>query len=146
MSESLDHVDAELPAPSAPAARPGVGGTVLRMALALALGLALGALGTATHRTLWHGLPLGLAIALALTASTGVLCRAWAGLGTLAAAGVGWIAAVQVLSLQGQGGDVLVTDPGASLPVAWAGIVWTYGGVALLGAVAFLPRRWFARR
>lgn len=116
------------------------------MVLALALGVALGALGTATHRTLWHGLPVGLLVALALTASTALLCRAWAGLGTLAAAAVGWLVAVQVLSMQGPGGDVLVTHPAESIPSAWAGIAWTYGGVLLFGVVAFLPGRWFARR
>jgi hypothetical protein len=113
--------------------------------IALVLGVALGALGTATHRTLWHDLPVGLVVALALTASTALLCRAWAGMPALLAAGVGWVAAVQALSLRGSGGDVLVTDPSAPLPWPWAGVVWTYGGVLLFGVVAFLPRHWFTR-
>ena len=126
--------------------RPGVARTVGRMLLAAALGVAVAALGTATHRTLWSGLPVGLVIALALTVSTALLCRAWSGLATLAAAGIGWLLAVQVMSVPGAGGDVLVTDPGALIPVAWASVAWTWGGILLIGVVAFLPARWFARR
>jgi hypothetical protein len=121
-------------------------GVVLRVVLALVLGMFVAALGTATHRTVWNDLPAGLVLALALTASTAVLCRAWAGLATLAGAAAGWIIAVEVLSLTASGGDVLVVDPAASIRFAQASVVWSWGGVAVLGAVAFLPRRWFARR
>ncbi|PZR55510.1 hypothetical protein DNL40_01405 [Xylanimonas oleitrophica] len=117
---------------------------VVRTVLAVLLGAVMGALGTATHRTVWHELPLGVVVALALTASTAVLCRAWSGYGTLLAAGVGWVAAVQVLALPGRGGDVLVPDPAAGLPFGWAGLLWSYGGVLLFAVAAFLPRRWFA--
>ncbi|ACZ29995.1 hypothetical protein Xcel_0964 [Xylanimonas cellulosilytica DSM 15894] len=137
-----------VPEPSARAtpARPGLARTVWRVVLAAALGVAVAALGTATHRTLWQDLPVGLVIALALTASTALLCRAWSGLATLAAAGAGWVIAMQVLSPQGAGGDVLVTDPGAAIPASWAGVAWTWGGIVVIGIVAFLPRRWFVSR
>lgn len=134
--------------PAAPAApeRPGAARTVLRVLLAVALGVAAAALGTATHRTIWNDLPVGLLIALALTASTALVCRAWAGLATLAAAGVGWVVAVQVMTVEGAGGDVLIVDPGQAIPFAWASVAWAWGGILLIGVVAFLPARWFARR
>ena|GEM_PF-1813320 len=131
---------------SATRRRGGHGGMVARVLLAAALGTVVALLGSATHRTLWHDLPLGLVIALALTLSTAVLCRAWAGLSTLTAAGLAWLVVVQLISLPGRGGDVIVTDPGAAIPWAWAGVAWSYAGIILFGVVAFLPRRWFAAR
>ncbi|MCL1868840.1 MAG: hypothetical protein FWF90_00290 [Promicromonosporaceae bacterium] len=133
--------------PATPGAPRRGAGRVLGIAVvAILLGAAVAALGTATQRTLWHDLPVGLVIALALTLSAGVLARAWSGLPALAGAAVGWVVMVELMSLPGSGGDVLVTDPTAGIPLAWAGIAWTYGGVVLLGVVAFLPRRWFERR
>ncbi len=126
--------------------RTGLGRVIVRVVLALALGVVVAGLGAATHRTLWNDLPLGLVVALALTLSTAVLCRAWAGMSTLTAAGLGWLVAVQLLSAPGRGGDIIVTDPSATIPWAWAGVAWSYAGIALFGLVAFLPRRWFARR
>ncbi|QAY70320.1 hypothetical protein [Xylanimonas protaetiae] len=135
------------PAPSFTPPEPaGAGRTAWRVVLAVALGVAVAALGTATHRTLWNDLPVGLVIALALTTSTALLCRAWSGLTTLAAAAAGWVVTAWLASLPGAGGDVLVADPGAAIPVAWASIAWTWGGILLIGVVAFLPRRWFERR
>lgn len=131
--------------PAAPE-RSGLGAVALRVLLAVALGAAVALLGAATHRTLWNGLPLGLVIALALTLSTAVLCRAWAGMTTLAAAGLGWLVLAQFVSLPGRGGDVIITDPSVAIPWAWAGVAWSYAGIAIFGVVAFLPRRWFARR
>jgi len=113
--------------------------TASRVVLALALGAAVGVLGTVAHRTQWHDLPVGIVLALAITLSTAMLCRAWAGLGTLLAAGAGWVVAVQVLSVAGPGGDVLV-------PAQAVGLVWTYGGLAAFLVAAFLPRSWFTDR
>ena len=132
--------------PGTAPARGGLGAVVLRMLLAAALGAVVALLGAATHRTLWHDLPLGLVIALALTLSVAVLCRAWAGLPTLTAAGLAWLVAAQLVSLPGRGGDVIITDPGVDLPWAWAGVAWSYAGIVLFGIVAFLPRRWFTPR
>lgn len=112
-------------------------GVLARTLLALVLGAVMGALGTVTHLTTWEGLPVGLVLALGLTASTAVLARAWAGHGTLLAGAVGWLVAVQALSVEGPGGDVLV-------PATVEGLVWTYGGLLLWGVAAFLPRGWFA--
>jgi hypothetical protein len=119
-------------APRPPRRRAVVG----RAVLALLLGAAVGVIGTVAHRAEWAGLPTGLLMALVLTLSTAVLCRAWSGTVTLLAAGVGWLVAVQVLAASGPGGDVLV-------PAQAVGYVWTYGGLVLVAAVAFLPRSWF---
>ena len=120
-------------APGAPARRRGAIGRAL---LAVVLGLVMGVLGTAAHRTTWLDLPVGIILALALTLSTAVLCRAWSGLGGMLAAGGGWLVAVQVLSLSGPGGDVLV-------PAEAVGMAWSYGGLAVFVVAAFLPRSWF---
>ncbi|MGF0116096.1 DUF6113 family protein [Promicromonospora sp. Marseille-Q5078] len=127
------------PAAPAPARAGRWWRSAARTVLALVLGAVVGVLGTVAHRTQWHDLPVGIVLALAITLSTAVLCRAWAGLGPLLAAGAGWIVAVQVLSVAGPGGDVLV-------PAQAVGLVWTYGGLAMFLVAAFLPRSWFSDR
>lgn len=114
-----------------------LGRTILRTLLAVLLGVVTGALGTVVHRYGDDSWYLGLVLALALTTAAGVLARAWAGYGTLLGFGVGWVGIVQVLSLPGSGGDVVV-------PAGVLGLVWSYAGVALLAVVAFLPASWFA--
>ncbi len=126
----------DTPARPAPVRRRGVVG---RMLLALALGVVAAVLGTVSHRTTWSDLPVGLVLALALTASTAVVCRAWSGVGALLACGAGWITAAQVLAVVGPGGDVLV-------PAQPVGLVWTYGGLLVFLGAAFLPRSWFSDR
>ncbi|WP_199734819.1 DUF6113 family protein [Cellulomonas sp. PhB143] len=118
--------------------RTSVARTVLRVVLCLLLGVLVGVIGTVTHRTQVLGhLPLGLVLAGALTLAAAVVARAWArGAGVLAL-GVGWLLAVQLMALEGPGGDVLiVADP--------TGYVWSYGGVVLVLVAALLPRRWFS--
>jgi hypothetical protein len=150
---ATEHPSARVPGPDpdAPEGRapddhaPVTGGGVRwlplvgRTVLALALGATVGVLGTVAHRAQWQDLPVGVALALAITLSAAVLCRAWAGLGTLLACGAGWVVAVQALALEGPGGDVLV-------PAQPVGLVWTYGGMALFLVAAFLPRSWFSER
>jgi hypothetical protein len=126
----------DTPTRTAPARRRGVVGRTL---LALTLGLVAGVLGTVSHRTTWNDLPVGLVLALALTASTAVVCRAWSGVGALLVCGAGWLIAAQVLAIGGPGGDVLV-------PAQAVGLVWTYGGILVFLVVAFLPRSWFSDR
>jgi hypothetical protein len=128
-----------VPVPPAHAARARGGGLLGRLLLAAGLGLAAGVLGTVSHRTTWQDLPVGLVLAMALTASAAVVCRAWSGLGALLVCGAGWLVAVQVLAVSGPGGDVLV-------PAQPVGLWWTYGGLAVFAVVAFLPRSWFADR
>jgi hypothetical protein len=112
---------------------------------AFVIGGGVALLGTATQRTIIAGLPVGLALAFALTLAAAVMCRAWSGYPALVAAAIGWGVAAQIMTLPGSGGDVLVTDPSADIPFAWSGIAWTYGGLAAFVIVALLPRRWFAR-
>ncbi|WP_265520884.1 DUF6113 family protein [Oerskovia flava] len=105
----------------------------------LLLGVLVGVVGTVMHRAvvLDVDLPIALVLCLLATASTGILARAWTGYGGLLGYGLGWVVAVQILSLEGPGGDVLVPDE----PI---GYVWIYGGLLVVAVVAFLPRRWFA--
>lgn len=126
-------------------ASPRLRGGVARIVFALLLGLVVGAVGTAIHRTLFDGFPLGLVLALALTLSFALTFRAWAGWPALIAMGLGWLIAVHGLSLLGPGGDVLVIDPSAPVPFPSASVIWSYAGIALIVATALLPRRWFAR-
>lgn len=116
--------------------RPRLGPVIVRVLLAVALGLVIGALGTAVHRYGDESWYAGMALALAITVTTAVMCRAWSGYGALLAFAGGWVVAVQLMSLRGSGGDVLV-------PAGTTGLVWTYGGVLLLGVAAFLPGSWF---
>ena len=101
---------------------------------ALALGVLIGVVGTVLHRS---SVPWGMALCLTAVLSSAVLARGWAGLPATAGYAIGWLGAVQVLSLTGPGGDVLV--PGSDL----LGYVWGLGGMVLIGVAAFLPGRWF---
>lgn len=109
-------------------------GAIARWVAALVLGGLVGAAGTAMHRA---AMPWGVALCLALVLASSVLVRAWVGLVGLLAHGVGWVVVVQVLSLTGPGGDVLI-------PAGQAiGYVWIVGGMLMIAAGAFAPARWF---
>jgi hypothetical protein len=101
---------------------------------ALALGVLIGVVGTVLHRS---SVPWGMVLCLLSVLSSTVLVRAWAGLPAVAGYAVGWLVAVQGLSLSGPGGDVLVPagDP--------LGYVWGLGGMLVIGLAVFLPSRWF---
>jgi Family of unknown function (DUF6113) len=101
---------------------------------ATALGVLIGMVGTVLHRS---SVPWGIALCLAAVLSAAVLVRGWAGLPAMVGYALGWLVAVQVLSLSGPGGDVLV--PGSDL----LGYVWGLGGMVVIGVAAFLPSRWF---
>ena len=109
--------------------------TLPRWAAALVIGAAVAAVGTSAHRAYS---PWGAAAALALVLASSVLVRAWAGLGALVAYGAAWVAVVQVLSLNGPGGDVLI--PAGQR----VGYVWIIGGMVMIAVGAFAPRRWFS--
>jgi len=143
------------PGASAVSPRPAHSGWSIlwRYVLPLFGGVLAGAFGTAIHRSIyltglvdagwWHGLPVGLLVALALVASASLLVRAIGGLGSLLAFGAGLVLAVQVLSLAAPGGSVLILDPGSPVRLPALGVIWAYGGAALLIAALVLPRRWF---
>jgi Family of unknown function (DUF6113) len=101
---------------------------------ATALGVLIGVVGTVLHRSLP---PLGMVLCLAVVLSSTVVVRAWAGLLPVIGYAVGWLVAVQTMSLAGPGGDVLV--PAGD----WLGYVWGLGGMVLIGVACFLPGRWF---
>ena len=105
-------------------------GRLLTLAL---FGVATGVVGTGGHRAF---IPWGLVLALAAVAAASVLARAYAGLPGLLAFGVGWVAVVEALRRVGPGGDVLVR----AQPV---GYIWIFGGMAVVAAASFAPKRWF---
>ena len=105
-----------------------------RWLVATALGVLIGTAGTVLHRS---APPWGMALCLAVVLTSAVVVRAWAGLLPVVGYGVGWLAVVQVLSLTGPGGDVLV--PAGD----WLGYVWGIGGMLAIGVACFLPGRWF---
>jgi hypothetical protein len=105
-----------------------------RWVAATALGAAVGVAGTVLHRA---APPWGMALCLAVVLTSTVAVRAWAGLLPVVGYAVGWLAVVQVMSLPGPGGDVLVPG-GDSL-----GYVWGLGGMVVIGIACFLPARWF---
>lgn len=109
-------------------------GTLRRWAAALVLGGLVGAVGTVLHRAY---VPWGIGAGLALVLASGVLVRAWAWLPGLLAYGVGWVVVVQILSLTGPGGDVLIPAHQA------IGYAWIVGGMLMMAVAAFAPARWF---
>ena len=120
-------------------------GWVVAVLLAGLLGVVLAALGTATHRTIVSGFPMGLVLALAMILAGALMVRAWRGLLTLAAMAAGWLIIMQILSLARSSGDVLLTDPSAAIPLPWLSVAFSWAGLLVTGVVAFLPRRWFMR-
>lgn len=115
--------------------------TIGRALLCVVLGLVVGAVGTVMHRVVVtdHLLPVGIVVALLAVLSGGVLARAWTSWGGVVGYGIGWVVAVQVLASKGPGGDLLV-------PNQTVGLVWVYGGMAVIAIAAFLPWSWFSDR
>lgn len=99
------------------------------------LGGVIGAAGTVLHRA-W--MPWGVVACLALVLASAVLARAWVGLTGLLVYGIAWVVVVQVLSLTGPGGDVLI--PAGQI----VGYAWILGGLVMMAVAAFAPRAWFA--
>jgi hypothetical protein len=122
-----------------------MGRLVARGLVCALIGVIVGLVGTVAHRAtplgiaLPGGFGLGFVLALITVLAAGILSRAWGGMAGLLGYGIGWVVVVQLLSLQGPGGDVLVP----SQPVGYA---WIYGGLVVVAAVAFLPRSWFSER
>lgn len=109
-----------------------------RALVCVGLGVIVAMMGTVIHRYDVLNLPVGILIALALTASAAVVSRAWVDMIGLGAYGLGWIVVAQLMALTGPGGDVLI--PGTQA----IGYVWLYGGLAVIAVSAFAPRKWFA--
>lgn len=120
---------------SRPPARRRWASTVVAVVGSFLIGALIGLLGTVLHRS---AMPWGVVLALATVVSAGVLARAWGGYPGLLGYGIALIGIVQVLAMEGPGGDVLVPADQA------VGIVWVAGSAVGLAVPAFAPRRWFA--
>ncbi|WP_315095296.1 DUF6113 family protein [uncultured Cellulomonas sp.] len=112
-------------------------GQIGSLALTLVLGVVAGTLGTVLHRSVP---PWGVVLCLALAFVAGVTSRAFAGLAAVGTFALGLVAAVQLLSQGGPGGDFLVP---AGEAVGW---VWVLGSIVLTILVAVLPGRLFDDR
>ncbi|MFD2840902.1 DUF6113 family protein [Populibacterium corticicola] len=107
---------------------------VVEYATALLFGAFVAVLGTAAHRAYE---PYALIFALLAVVVSGVMVRAWIGLGGVAAFGAGWMIMAQLFALGGPGGDIM-------MPNQVITYVWLFGGVVAVGAVCFTPRKWYA--
>ena len=105
----------------------------------MAFGVLVGVVGAVVHRYRFGEvrLPIGIIGGLLLVFFAGVACRAWMGYLGLLGFGVGWVAVVQLMSLNGPGGDLLIASE-------TIGYVWIYGGLAIIAITAFLPNSWFS--
>ena len=108
-------------------------GRLLLHAVLLALGVLVGALGSFVHAQVVAGVPVGLLCAYALTAallSAGRLAtRSRSG---AAAAAVGWVGALLLLSAPRPEGDLVVA--GGAL-----GYAWLVGGLVVATLVVAVP-------
>ncbi len=106
---------------------------LLRSLGILIFGALIGLIGSLMFRSVP---PWGLVLACATLLAASVLARAWAQTAGVISLGVGWIVMVQILALEGPGGDVVI----AAQPI---GYVWVYGGIVFILAALFAPRAWF---
>lgn len=108
-------------------------GRLLLHVLAVAAGVAVGLLGSLVHPVRVAGIPVGLVIALLLSLTVFVGCGG--GLrsrGGAAAAALGWLGPVLLLSTPRPEGDLVV--PGNAL-----GYAWLLGGTVLAGLAVAVP-------
>jgi hypothetical protein len=99
---------------------------------AAAAGVGAGVLGSFVHPLVLAGLPVGLALAAALSAGVFVTSGLLLGRPGAASAALGWLVAVLVLASRRPEGDLVV-------PGSVAGYVWLLGGAVLAGACIALP-------
>jgi hypothetical protein len=101
--------------------------------LAVVLGALAGLLGSFVHPVVVAGLPLGLVCALVLSGSAFVAAGVAAGSRSgAAAAAVGWLVPVLLLSAPRPEGDLVV--PGTGL-----GYAWLVGGMVVAGLAIAWP-------
>lgn len=97
------------------------------------LGAIIGLIGSFMFRSV---APLGLILACATLLSAALLARSWAHTAGVISLGLGWIAMVQILALEGPGGDIVIT----AQPI---GYIWGFGGVVFILVALLAPRAWF---
>lgn len=106
---------------------------VLIHVLAVVAGFAAGVLGSFVHAVTWHGLPVGLVIALTLSLSVFVAAATATRSRSGAAAAVGgWLLPVVLLAARRPEGDLIVAG-------THAGYAWLVVGVVLAAAVVAYP-------
>lgn len=107
---------------------------LVRAVIGLLAGVFVGALGSLTHRSIP---PWGLVLGVVATVLLSIWLRSsgdWAALG----GGIlGWFVTVQILSMAGPGGDLLILGDGL-------GYGWFIAGTIATLAGGFLPRRFLA--
>jgi hypothetical protein len=104
----------------------------LLLLLALAAGAVAGVLGSFVYAYEWHGLPVGLVVALAMSAGVFGTAGLLLGRRGAAAAAIGWVLPVLVLSSRRPEGDLVV-------PATATGYAWLLGGMALAVAGVVVP-------
>jgi hypothetical protein len=105
---------------------------VLLLVPALVAGAVAGVLGSFVHPEEMAGFPVGLLVALALSAGVFVTSGLLLGRRGAAAAAIGWVAPVLLLSSRRPEGDLVV-------PATTTGYLWLLGGTVLAVAGATLP-------
>lgn len=95
-------------------------------------GAAAGLIGSFVHPLSVLGAPLGLLLALGLTASVSVTGGLLLGRPAAGAAGVGWVATVLLLASPRAEGDLVV-------PATASGYLWLLGGTLLVVGCVALP-------
>lgn len=106
---------------------------LLRCLGIVVLGAVIGLIGSLLFRSV---APWGLVLACATLLSAALLARSWAQTAGVISLGLGWIVMVQILALEGPGGDVVI----AAQPI---GYIWVYGGVVFILGALLAPRAWF---
>ncbi len=111
----------------------------LLLAAAVTAGAAAGLLGSFVHPLSVLGVPVGLLLALGLTAGVCVTGGLLLGRPAAIAAAVGWVAIVLLLASPRPEGDLVV-------PASATGYGWLLGGTLLAGCCLALPYPRASRR
>ncbi len=106
---------------------------LLRCLGIVVLGAVIGLIGSFMYRSVP---PWGLVLSCATLLAAAVLARAWGQTAGVISLGLGWVIMVQILALEGPGGDVVIASQAI-------GYVWVFGGVVFVLAALLAPRSWF---
>lgn len=106
---------------------------VVEYLAAAGFGVLVALLGTASYRAY---APLILILVLVAVFSSAIMVRAWLGLIGLGVFGLAFLVVMQVLSLKGPGGDVL-------MPADALSYTWLVSGIVVVGIACFAPKKWF---
>lgn len=99
-------------------------------------GVLVALLGTAVHRAYD---PFGVVLAIVAVFISATMVRAWLGLVGVGIFGGLFLVLMQILAMEGPGGDIL-------MPADYLTYVWLAGGILAVGAACFTPRKWFSEQ